>query len=92
MRTPSGPAVGRSALAVFPSPSRVIPARAEILEEDVWGALKSVPAVGRHDFPDYCEPSLGLGDTARADILEEDVWGALKSVPAVGRHETCGEH
>ena len=45
------------------------------------GALKSSTPGGPHDFPDYCKPSLGLGNRARAEILEGDGWegwGALK--------------
>ena len=56
-----------------------IPARAEILGGDVWGAPKTQHTFGANDSPSYCRPSLGLGNTARAEILEGDVWGALKS-------------
>ena len=56
-----------------------IPARAEILERDVWGAPKKSKRLwGSNDFSGYCRPSLGLGNPARAEILEGDVWGALK--------------
>ena len=56
-------------------------AGAEILEGDVWGALKSQKYLGPwgYDCPAYCRPSLGLGNTAGAEILEGDVWRALKS-------------
>ena len=60
-----------------------IPARAEILEGDVWGALKSKPPKQINDSNGYCWPSLGLGNTAGAEILEGDVWGALKIEHAV---------
>ena len=68
-------------------------ARAEILEGDVWKALKSRRALksqhhtgGTNDSNGYCWPSLGLGNTARSEILEGDVWRALKSVTdVVGR-------
>ena len=53
-------------------------AGAEILEGDVWRALKSLKSKLVHNCPAYCWSSLGLGNTARAEILEGDVWGALK--------------
>ena len=60
-----------------------IPAGAEILEGDVWRALKSQPPKRANDSNGYCWPSLGLGNTAGAEILEGDVWGALKIEHAV---------
>ena len=53
-------------------------AGAEILEGDVWGALKSSITWCVYDCNGYCWPSLGLGNPARAEILEGTVWGALK--------------
>ena len=60
-------------------------ARAEILEGDVWRALKSSMTSRPYDFPAYCWSSLGLGNTARAEILGGDVWGAQESVTDVVR-------
>ena len=59
-----------------------IPARAEILEGDVWGALNS-----QHHRRDQVIPTATVGPLwgsekpARAEILEGDVWGALQSQP-----------
>ena len=37
-----------------------------------------------HDFPAYCWPSLGLGNTAGAETLEGDVWGAqIRRAPMI---------
>ena len=53
--------------------------RAEILEGNVWRALKPQPPERADDSNSYCCPSLGLGNTAGAEILEGDVWRALTS-------------
>ena len=55
------------------------PARARILEGDVWRALKSLKAKLLHDSRAYCWSSLGLGNIPGAEILEADVWEAPKS-------------
>ena len=47
--------------------------RADILEGDVWGALKSQKYKRRNDSLPSCVASLGLGNIVRADILEGDV-------------------
>ena len=52
-------------------------ARADILERDVWGAVKSQKSKRRNHCNGYCWPSLGLGNPAMAGILQGDVWGAL---------------
>ena len=67
-------------------------AGAEILEGDVWRALKICPFRRCFMiFPSYCRPSLGLGNTARAEILEGDVWGApTKSQHDVARNDSNG--
>ena len=59
-------------------------AGAEILEGDVWRALKSVCDAVTPRFKWLLSlSSLGLGNPAGAETLEGDVWRALKSVPAV---------
>ena len=55
------------------------PARAEILEGDVWGPPKIENSSVVNDSSGNCRPSLGLGNTARAEILEGDVWRAPKT-------------
>ena len=53
-------------------------ARADILEGDVWGALKSQKSKRRHDSKPYCMTSLGLGNRARAELLEGDTLGSTE--------------
>ena len=43
-----------------------IPARAEILEGDVWRALNRSTTGQTNDSPGYCRPSLGLGNTSQS--------------------------
>ncbi len=52
-------------------------ARAEILEPDVFGALKSKMLNRAHAYNTDCAGYLGLGNAARPEILESDIFGAL---------------
>ena len=70
------------------------PARARILEGDVWRELKSLKAKLLNDSRAYCWSSLGLGNIPGAETLEGDVWGAPKSpaycCPSLGLGNTAG--